>query len=253
MKIGLVQYNPVWESIERNKKKLLGMISSLKEEIPLLVFPEMTLTGFTMQSSLFAEEYEGESFNFFREIAKEKNCDVIAGIIVKSEEKYFNSSVHIDNSGKTIVRYDKIHPFSPSGEDKYYTAGKQGVITEINDVKAGLSVCYDLRFPELFRFYAKEKVDLIVTIANWPVSRIEHWRTLLKARAIENQCFVVGVNRVGTDPLHEYNGYSSIYDPTGKNISESFNEEKIITADIDIKLVQETRTKLPFLNDIKLI
>ncbi|RJP70029.1 MAG: carbon-nitrogen family hydrolase [Ignavibacteriales bacterium] len=253
MKIGLVQYNPEWESKETNKLKLLKLISALNEEVSLLIFPEMTLTGFTMQSSLFAEEYEGESFNFFKEIAKENNCDVIAGIIVKSEEKYFNSSVHIDNSGKTVIRYDKIHPFSPSGEDKHYSAGKQAVITEMNDVKTGLSVCYDLRFPELFRFYANEKVDLIVAIANWPVSRIEHWRTLLKARAIENQCYVAGVNRVGTDPSHQYNGYSSIYDPMGKNIAESFNEEKIITAYIDIKLVQETRTKLPFLNDIKLI
>jgi predicted amidohydrolase len=110
-----------------------------------------------------------------------------------------------------------------------------------------------LRFPELFRSYAKEKVDLIVTIANWPVDRIEHWRTLLKSRAIENQCFVAGVNRVGTDPSHKYNGYSSIYDPMGKNIAEFAEVEKIIIADTDINLVKETRNKLPFLNDMKLI
>jgi len=140
-----------------------------------------------------------------------------------------------------------------SGEDINYTAGDRTVITQIEQFKIGLSVCYDLRFPELFRFYGKEKVDLIVTIANWPIPRIEHWRTLLKARAIENQCYIAGVNRVGKDLSHTYNGYSSVFDPMGNEIISLINKEEIIIANINIELVKETRNKLPFLDDIKLI
>ena len=141
---------------------------------------------------------------------------MFAGIIEKDGKNYFNTLVHLDPNGKLKTKYRKIHPFSYSTENKYYKAGKSPVITKISGMKIGLSICYDLRFPELFRFYAKAKVDLIINIANWPDTRIEHWRTLLKARAIENQCYVAGVNRVGDDPKLHYNGYSSVFDPMGK-------------------------------------
>ena len=114
-------------------------------------------------------------------------------------------------------------------------------------------MCYDLRFPELFRKYGKKKTHLIVNIANWPDTRIEHWRTLLKARAIENQCFVAGVNRVGKDPKLYYIGFSSLFDPTGKEIVAVENEEHVILIDLDKNFVKEVREKFPFLEDIKLI
>lgn len=253
MKIGLVQYNPDWENKETNKKKLQKLIAGLSEDVSLLIFPELTLTGFTMRSALFAEELNGDSIHFFKVIAKENNCHIITGLILEIEGKYFNSAIHIDNAGEIIECYNKIHPFSMSGEDINYNAGDRTVITQIEQLKIGLSVCYDLRFPELFRLYSIEKVELIVTIANWPIPRIEHWRTLLKARAIENQCYMAGVNRVGKDLFHDYNGYSSVYDPMGKEIISLIDKEEIIIANINIELVKETRKKLPFLNDIKLI
>ncbi|RJP68614.1 MAG: hypothetical protein C4539_08560 [Ignavibacteriales bacterium] len=253
MKIGLVQYNPDWENKESNKKKLQKLFTELPDDVSLLIFPELTLTGFTMRSSLFAEELEGDSINFFKGIAREKNCHIITGLILEIEGKYFNSAIHIDNSGEIIESYNKIHPFSMSGEDKNYTAGNLPAITQVNQFKIGLSICYDLRFPELFRFYGKEKVDLIVTIANWPIPRIEHWRTLIKARAIENQCYIAGVNRVGKDLCHDYNGYSSVYNPMGNEIISLIDKEEIIIANINIEQVRETRNNLPFLNDIKLI
>lgn len=253
MKIGLVQYNPVWENKEENKKQLEKLIESNNEDISLLIFPEMTLTGFTMQSSLQAEEVSGDSISFFKSIAKRKNCHVVAGSILKEGNNIFNSAIHLNEEGEIQKVYNKIHPFSMSGEDIKYSAGEKPVITKIGDIKTGLSICYDLRFPELFRFYAKQKVDLIIDIANWPSARIEHWRTLLKARAIENQCFVIGVNRTGSDPVSKYNGFSSVYDPTGKEIVTVENKEEMITANLDIQLVQETRNKYPFLNDIKLL
>lgn len=253
MKIGLIQYNPMWEEKDANKKKIISLLKDANGGVDLLIFPEMTLTGFSMHSETFAEEIEGESLKYFASIAENFKCDVIAGIIEKRSAKYFNTIIHIEKSGKLKTHYHKIHPFSYSDEDKHFSAGNKPVITRIRDWKIGLSICYDLRFPELYRFYAKEKVHLITIIANWPDTRIEHWRTLLKSRAIENQCYIAGVNRVGKDPRLNYTGFSSLFDPMGKEIVAVEDEEKLILSEIDKSVVEDVRSKLPFLEDIKLI
>ncbi len=253
MKIGLVQYNPVWEDKSANMEKLEQMISRYSDDIELLVFPEMTLTGFTMESEKFAESENDLSFNFFSELAVKKNVNVIAGIIERVENRIYNSAFIINKDGKLINKYRKLHPFTYSGESDNYNKGNKTVIEEIAGIKTGISICYDLRFPELYRYYGKSRVDLIIVIANWPDARIEHWRTLLKARAIENQCFVAGVNRVGSDPKLNYIGYSSVFDPMGIEIVTSHDKEEVITADISHQIVEDVRTKFPFLNDIHLI
>lgn len=254
MKLALVQYDPAWEDKTQNRNKLTRLLNDYTEHADLMIFPEMTLTGFTMKAAEMAELIKGESFNFFANIAKEKNCTVLAGLIERSGAYIFNSLVHINWQGDLINVYRKIHPFTNSGEHKNYKAGEMPVTADITGWKTGLSICYDLRFPELYRYYGKQKAGLIVNIANWPVPRIEHWRILLKARAIENQCFVAGVNRVGTDPNgHTYNGFSSIYDPLGKEIISCEDTEMIITAEIDLIAIEKVRSQLPFLDDIKLI
>ena len=213
----------------------------------------MTLTGFTMNSKEYAEDLNGGTINFFVKIACDYNCNVFTGLIERENNQFYNSLVHINEKGEIVTKYFKIHPYSPSGENKNYSAGSKPVITKINEWKIGLSICYDLRFPELYRHYGKDNVDLIVDISNWPVPRIDHWRTLLKARAIENQCYTAGVNRVGKDPKgNEYNGFSSVYDPMGKEIISSEKEEVLI-AEIDFALGKKVRNDLPFLEDIKLI
>lgn len=252
IKIGLVQYSPVWEDKSSSMQKINLLLKQIKE-IDLLIFPEMTLTGFTMQSNKFTEELQGDTFSFFSIIAKTKKCAVIYGVIEKGKKKNFNTLVHLNNQGKIICNYRKIHPFSYSNEDKNYGKGKALVVTKVKGCEIGLSICYDLRFPELYRFYAKEKVHLIVDIANWPDTRIEHWRSLLKARAIENQCYMIGVNRVGNDPKLHYNGFSSVFDPMGKEIVALANEEKIIEVEIEKLFVDNVRKKLPFLSDMQLI
>jgi predicted amidohydrolase len=252
MKIALVQYSPVWENKSASMEKLKSLLAQT-DAIDLLIFPEMTLTGFTMKSNDFAEELEGESYIFFSSLAKENKCAVMYGMIEKGNKKNFNTLVHLNNQGKIISTYRKIHPFSYSTEDVFYGKGKNTVVTKVKGIKIGLSICYDLRFPELYRFYAKDKVHLIVDIANWPDTRVEHWRTLLKARAIENQCYVAGVNRVGNDPKLHYNGFSSVFDPMGKEIVAVENEEKVIVAEMDKTYVNEVRKKLPFLDDMRLI
>ncbi len=250
--IGIVQYSPVWENKSASKEKIINLIDETKG-LDLIIFPEMTLTGFTMKSKAFSEELNKETHSFFSTIAKKKKCAVMYGLIEKGKKKNFNTLVHLNNQGKIISSYRKIHPFSYSKENIFYGKGKETVVTKVKGIKIGLSICYDLRFPELYRFYAKEKVHLIVDIANWPDTRIEHWRSLLKARAIENQCYVAGVNRVGNDPKLHYNGFSSVFDPMGKEIVAVENEEKIIVAEIDKTYVDEVRKKLPFLDDMRLI
>jgi predicted amidohydrolase len=253
MKLGLVQYSPEFEYPEENILKIEKMISSMKSKPDLLIFPEMTLTGYTMNTMKFAEEIDGIGTKYFINLSSRIKTDIFAGIIELDNEKEYNSLVHFDSFGLIKARYRKIHPYSYAGEDKNFSAGDEIVITKIDQVKIGLSICYDLRFPELYRLYAKRNVDILVDIASWPVQRIEHWKTLLKARAIENQCFMIGVNRVGKDQYGLYNGCSSVFDPMGSEIIIEQDSEKIIEVEIDLNKVKEVRAKLPFLQDIKLI
>ena len=252
MKIALVQYSPAWEDKESNKKKILSLLQEIND-IELFIFPEMTLTGFTMKSKEMSETIQADSFRFFSSIAKEKSTNIFAGIIEHRKNVTYNTLIHIKPDGNLLKLYRKIHPFSYSGENEHYYAGSKPAYTKIKNWKIGLTICYDLRFPELYRKYGKKRVHLIVNIANWPDTRIEHWRTLLKARAIENQCYVTGVNRVGKDPKLNYVGFSSVFDPMGKELVAVENEEKVIVVDLDKNYVNEVREKFPFLDDIKLI
>lgn len=252
MKIALIQYCPAWEDKEMNKKKILSLVHDIKG-VELFVFPEMTLTGFTMKSDEMSETIHGDSFRFFSLIAKEKSSNVFAGIIERRNTRIYNTLIHIKPDGNMVKLYRKIHPFSYSGENEHFDAGARPAMTKIKKWKIGLTICYDLRFPELFRKYGKKRTHLIVNIANWPDTRIEHWRTLLKARAIENQCYVVGVNRVGKDPKLTYTGLSGVFDPMGKEIVSVENEERVIEVELDKNYVNEIRKTFPFLEDIKLI
>ena len=252
MKIALVQYSPVWEDKEMNKKKILSLLQNI-QGVELFIFPEMTLTGFTMKSKEMSETIQGDSFRFFSSIAKEKAANIFAGIIERRDKRNYNTLIHIKPDGNLVKLYRKIHPFSYSGENENYYAGVKPALTIIRGWKIGLTICYDLRFPELYRKYGKKRAHLIVNIANWPDTRIEHWRTLLKARAIENQCYVAGLNRVGKDPKLNYVGFSSVFDPMGKELAGVENEEKVILVELEKNYVSVVREKFPFLDDIKLI
>ena len=253
MKIGLVQYSPEWENPNSTIEKIEKLIeSSDLRETSLLVFPEMSLTGFTMNPQKFAEEMDGVSFRYFMQLSRKLKKHIFAGIIEKDGNKIYNSLIHFDDKGIIRVIYRKIHPFSFAKEDKHYNAGTETVATKIDGITFGLSICYDLRFPELYRHYGKNRVDVLINIANWPTVRIDHWNLLLQARAIENQCYMIGVNRVGKDSHLEYSGYSSVVNPIGKVLAHSLSEE-ILSVEIKLDEVIKLREKLPFLDDIKLI
>jgi len=253
MKIGLVQYSQIWENPKKNIDKLNMLLERNERTEDLLIFPEMALTGFTMQGEKFAEEIDGTGTQYFMNLSAKLRKHILAGIIERDGENIYNSLIHFDNKGLITARYRKIHLFSLAEEEKNYTAGKEKIMTQIGRLRTGLSICYDLRFPELYRYYAKLGTDFLVDVASWPVKRIEHWKALLKARAIENQCYVAGINRVGKDIYHQYNGSSVVYNPMGEIIAFSENEEKIIDAEIDIEYLEKVRNGFGFLNDIRLI
>lgn len=253
IKIALVQYSPIWE----DPAKTIDVVESLIEksdltDVSLLIFPEMSLTGFTMNSKKFAEEMDGVSFQFFMQLARRLKTNIFAGIIERDDKNIFNSLIHFDDKGLIRAIYRKIHPFSFAKENQNYAAGNKPFVTSINKISFGLSICYDLRFPELYRIYGKQKTDVLVNIANWPVARINHWDLLLQARAVENQSFMVGVNRIGNDSYLEYPGNSSVIDPMGNTLGLS-KTESILIVEIDSETVNEIRNKLPFLGDIKLV
>lgn len=253
MKISLFQFDPIWQDKKNNQQKIEEFLQKSNIDSDILIFPEMTLTGFTMRSKKYSEPITGVTTVFFQSLAKEKNIHIFAGLIENKNDKYYNSLIHLNRNGVLEAKYQKIHPFSFSGENRHYESGEKPVITTVNKIKIGLSICYDLRFPELFRYYAKQRVDAIINIANWPVQRIEHWQHLIKARAIENLCFMIGVNRVGTDKGNDYNGQSSIYGPLGENLLQMDDTEQIISINLDFANVKEVRNKFPFLDDIRLI
>jgi predicted amidohydrolase len=209
MKIVLTSLDQKWEDKNTNlqrcevlteKAKLLGA--------ELIIFPEMTLTGFSMNTSYSAEPAnKSPSVNAFSRLAKDNQIAIFAGVVLNSGAKPSNALLAFSDDGKEQARYFKIHPFSFAKENEHFHSGNHLAKMTMSEFKFGFSICYDLRFPEIYSAMAKD-CDVLVNIANWPRFRVDHWRTLLKARAIENQVFVIGVNRVGID------GYGLEYEPS---------------------------------------
>lgn len=254
MKIALVQLNIEWEMKKvnyRNAEKYAEKAS--QEGCDIVVFPEMFTTGFSMNASSIAEDVHGETSSVLSVMAQKYNINIIAGYAVKSsdQDKAQNMAVAYNREGGLIAKYAKMHPFSYAKEDQHYAAGGKPVIFNIEGVSSSIFICYDLRFPEVFRSIAKA-VQTIFVIANWPSTRKAHWEVLLRARAIENQCFVIGVNRTGKDAngIH-YSGNSCIYDPSGNKICSGNKTDKFIVGEINPCNVLETRTAFPFLKDMQ--
>lgn len=252
MQIALVSLNQVWEDKKANLdlgKKYIQKASD--KNVDLIVFPEMTLTGFSTNIGLTAEDFENsETIQSFSLLAKQFNIGIVFGIAIKDKNKALNKSIFVNNNGKVLGDYTKVHPFSFAGEDKFFNAGNKLSIINFKGVNFGLTICYDLRFPELYSALGKQ-TDVIINIANWPVKRVEHWETLLKSRAIENQIFVVGVNRIGIDGNGlEYIESSNVFNGNGERLE--FDEYKDIKIyEIETNWTEEFKTKFNTTNDRK--
>ena len=222
-------------------------ITSIKEPVGLIVLPEMFASGFTMQPSKVAETMDGEMLSRLKTLAKAKNAAITGSLVIEENGCFYNRLVFVYPTGE-IKTYDKRHLFSLAGEEKIYTAGSKKLIVDYNGWKICLMVCYDLRFPVFSRNV--ENYDLLVYVANWPKVRIQAWDILLRARAVENLSYVVGVNRTGLDGNdHEYNGHSQTLDFLGNYVLAPQEKDGIFIVDIDKKQMLETRDKLGFLND----
>lgn len=246
--VALIQTDLVWENPAENRRLLNDKIDAISTRIDLVVLPEMFTSGFTMSPSAVAETMEGNTIEWLKQKANEKEVAIMGSLVISENDHYYNRMVCVEPSGK-ITQYDKRHTFTLAGEHKVYTAGKEKVIFNYKGWKICPLVCYDLRFPVWARNV--EAYDLLIYVANWPKIRVAAWDALLKARAIENMTYCIGVNRVGVDGNnYEYSGHSVVYDVLGHrmdSIPENEVSTEIVTLEKDA--IKKYREKLNFLND----
>lgn len=249
MKVAAIQHDIVWEDAAATRRHVTPLIAQAAASgARLIVLTEMFATGFSMQPERIAEDEGGPTETFLLDQASAHDTHLVGSIAQRGPDgNYRNNAVFATPAGE-VHRYAKIHPFSYAGEHERYTAGEQHVTVEVEGLRVTLFVCYDLRFADEFWDLAGD-TDLYVVPANWPEPRREHWRTLLRARAIENQAYVLGVNRVGAVGDLVYVGDSAIIDPMGLTLADAATGESVVVAHVDPATVTETRTSLPFIDD----
>ena len=248
MKVALCQFDMKWEDKDANKRKIEELLGNCtrRSEIDWLVFSEMTLSAFTMNTAV--SELTDEDHAFFAGLAAENRLNLSYGGV----EKGYNNLITLDRKGHRVNTYSKIHLYAFGQEDKYYKVGSKQEVFTLDGLRVMPAVCFDLRFPYLFWNKAKE-VDAYVVIAAWPMRRAEQWMTLLRARAVENQAYCIGVDRTGLEGKLEYSGNSMIYDPLGKVVLDCGTADGIHVAEtaLDKGLVAKTRERFPFIGERK--
>ena len=249
--VTLIQTNVSWEDKPSNLAMLDKKIMAIPNRTELVVLPEMFSTGFSMQPEKLAEDMDGPTVNWMKKIARANKIILTGSLIISENGHYFNRLLWVLPDG-TLGYYDKRHRFAFAGEDKEYTPGHKRLIAQVKGWKVNLLVCYDLRFPVWARQQSAEapEYDILLYVANWPERRSHAWKTLLTARAIENQCYVIGVNRVGNDGNQiSYSGDSMVIDALGNTLYHKAGEEDIVTIVLKKEPLQEIREKFPFWRD----
>ncbi len=248
LKISIFQGYLFWENIDKNLQNIELRLGSIREKTELIILPEMFTTGFTMNAAALAEPMDGKSMQWMHKIAVKYEAVVTGSLIIKENNKFYNRLIWMRPDG-SHEHYDKRHLFALGKEHETYTAGDKRIIVELNGWKICPVICYDLRFPVWLRNVGGE-YDLLLIVANWPERRALHWRTLIPARAIENQAYVVAVNRVGHDGDEVYHsGDSNCIDPNGKVIYYKRDEEDMYTFSIVGDEIEKIRRAMPFLKD----
>ncbi|WP_442592162.1 nitrilase family protein [Pedobacter sp. AW31-3R] len=249
LKITIFQAYLFWENIDKNLQNLaLRLSSGIKEKTDLIILPEMFNTGFSMNASSLAEEMNGKTMSWMAQAAIKYDCVITGSLMIRENDKYYNRMIWMLPSGD-FQYYDKKHLFGMGEEDQTYTAGTAQVIVDLKGWKIRLAVCYDLRFPVWLRNH-DSGYDILLVIASWPDKRIPHWKTLIPARAIENQSYVIAANRVGHDG-HEvyYSGHSMCIDAYGSTVYYKPEDEDLYTFSISYEELVKVRRGFPFLRD----
>lgn len=253
LKITLIQTALHWEDKVANLRMLEEKIGSIREKTHIVVLPEMFSTGFSMQPETLAETMDGSTVQWMKDVAAKKRVILTGSVIIEEDGAFYNRLIWMLPNG-SLGYYDKRHLFAYAGEDKPYYRGSKRFIASVNGWKINFIICYDLRFPVWARQQPEEKggaeYDVLICVANWPERRATAWKTLLQARAIENQCYVVGVNRVGEDGNGiNHSGASSVIDALGEVLYQKENSEDIFTITLDKEALNTVREKLPFGRD----
>jgi omega-amidase len=252
LKVALVQANQIWENKKANFENYERLLTDVSADLILL--PEMFQTGFSMNTKLLAEDWQkSESIEWLKSISRTKNCAIYTSLMTFDKGNYYNRGVFVTPNGE-VKKYDKRKSFSLAGEHKAFKSGETETIVEYLGWKFQLQICYDLRFPEIARNYLQPNLspayDVLLYVANWPEKRISHWNVLLKARAIENQAYVLSVNRVGKDENGlVYSGESKIINALGESLELNKNEENVLISFLQKDKLNEVRKLLPFLSD----
>jgi len=253
MKLYCCQTDITWENKPANHARVEKLLHAARPEPgSLVLLPEMFSTGFSMNVSGIREGSAGDTETFLARLAQQFGAYVIGGLVTAAADgQGYNQAAVFGPEGRELTRYAKMQPFSLGAETRHYHSGKEPVFFMWQNLTVSPFICYDLRFPELFRGSVRKGAQLFTVIANWPVTRIQHWITLLQARAIENQAYVAGVNRCGNDPKYTYNGRSIIVDPHGNILADAGDGERVISAEIDPKVVVKWREDFPALRDMR--
>jgi predicted amidohydrolase len=253
-----VQLDIRWEEREANHARVRELLVADRPRLgALVVLPEMFATGFTMSVAAAADDDAGgASESFLSALSRELGVWIVAGLVHRAPDgasrgRGANEAFAFSPDGAVAARYTKLHPFSLGREHENYVAGDDVVTFQWERLRAAPLVCYDLRFPEAFRLATRAGAEMFTVIANWPESRVDHWVTLLRARAIENQAYVVGVNRAGADPHLRYPGRSLVVDPAGKVLADAGAGESCISAEVDYGVLAEYRARFPFVKDMR--
>ena len=256
--ITTIQSNLFWEDKTANLQMLQKKIDSMEEKTEIVILPEMFTTGFSMRVKELAETMDGDTVEWMKMVSNKNGIVLTGSVMIEEAEKYYNRLIWMLPNGQ-YGYYDKRHLFAYGEEDQHYSAGNKRLIASVKGWKINLQVCYDLRFPVWARQSplssrrgagGEVEYDVLIYVANWPERRSHAWKTLLCARAIENQCYVIGVNRVGDDAKNiHYSGNSLVIDPMGQVLYHMADEEDINTITLSKEKLQEVRTKFPFLND----
>lgn len=252
MNVAVVQMEITWEDKPANFARVRALLDAA--HIPrgaLVALPEMFATGFSMNVAAIAEEVAGPTARFLADTASYYGIYLLGGVVTRSPDgRGRNQAVVFAPDGTEVARYHKMHPFTFGGESAHYAAGYQPTLFRWGEWTVAPFICYDLRFPEVFRHATCRGAQLFVVIANWPEAREAHWITLLRARAIENQAYVVGVNRCGSDPQLTYRGRSLIVDPRGEIRADAGTAETVVSAAVDQASLLDYRREFPVLSDI---
>lgn len=252
MKVYCCQLDIVWENKPANFQKVRSLLENTPPERGgLVVLPEMFATGFSMNVAQISEQDAPGAEEFIKDLALQFGVTVLGGVVNRGANgKGLNEALVISPEGKPLARYTKIHPFTMGKELENFSRGSSIERFEWGGLQVAPFICYDLRFPEIFRTAVRTGAEMFVVIANWPNRREQHWVTLLQARAIENLAYVVGVNRAGRDPNLVYPGRTMIIDPHGNIVADAGQAEGVISAEIDPEVVRHWRRDFPALSDI---